>query len=91
MVTDSTGQETVRRIFIELSDINDNLPSFDCPGSPKVDPIVAYVMENVNNTKVVQVQACDADSDSEIFYHIIGELKMYSETYGGVAIHADES
>ena len=71
--------ETVRRIFIDLTDVNDNRPSFDCPGSPRADPLRASVPENRNQTRVTQVLACDADDSdvNEIYFVIIGANNVW--------------
>ena len=63
---------TDRSIFIDLSDIDDNEPTFVCPGAPRRTVVQASVLENQSNTRVTQVEACDADADGEIFYAIVG-------------------
>ena len=80
MVRDNNNPpgETVRRIFVNLTDINDNRPSFECPGSPRADPLLASVPENRNMTRVTQVLACDADERdvNAIYFLIIGQLRL---------------
>lgn len=47
--------EVQRRIFVNITDIDDNKPSFQCPGIPYANPVAAAVLENKMDEYVTQV------------------------------------
>lgn len=57
-----------------MTDIDDNMPSFRCPGREYVNPASASLLENLPAGQFVsQVQACDADGPgfNTIYYFIV--------------------